>query len=79
MAITFYEVGSKFYRFNKTSKKTNMKQIYFDSYRLYNQVGRGKGAQNQYYSSYNHIHVWVYSDQIWMSIDHSYISKGTFH
>ncbi len=26
---TFYEMGFRFYRSNKTSKKTNMKQIYF--------------------------------------------------
>jgi hypothetical protein len=35
--------------------KTNRKQIHFNSYRLCNQVGRGKGIQNQYYNSYNHI------------------------
>jgi hypothetical protein len=31
---TFFELGSRLYRSHKTSKKTNMKQIYFGSYRL---------------------------------------------
>jgi hypothetical protein len=36
--ITFYEVGSRFYRSNQTNNNTNRKQIYFGSYRLCNQV-----------------------------------------
>ncbi len=50
-------MGFKFYRSNKTTMITNMKQIYFGSYKFYNQVGRGKAIQNQYRSSYNQIHV----------------------
>jgi hypothetical protein len=61
---TFYEVGSRFYKSNQTNKKTNMKQIYFGNYILCNQMGRGKGTQNQHYSSYNQIFIWVYYDQI---------------
>jgi hypothetical protein len=30
-----------------------MKQIHFGGYKLCNQVGKGKGTQNQYYSSYS--------------------------
>jgi len=76
---TFYEVGSKFYKSNKTTKMTNRKQIYFGSYKLCNQVGRGKATQNQYYSNYIYIFIWVYSNHSWMSIDYSYISRCTFH
>ncbi len=54
---TLYEVGSKFYRSNQTSKKINMKQIHFGSYKLCNQVSRGEGIWNQYYSIYNQIFV----------------------
>jgi hypothetical protein len=72
-------MGFKFYRSNKTTMITNMKQIYFGSYKFYNQVGRGKAIQNQYRSSYNQIHVWIYFNHIWISIDYYYISRGTFH
>jgi hypothetical protein len=37
-------VGSKFYRSNQTNRMTNGKQIHFGSYRLCNQMGRGKGT-----------------------------------
>jgi hypothetical protein len=50
---TFYEMGSKNYWSNQTNMNINMKQIYCSSYRLCNQVGRGKGTQNQYCNSYN--------------------------
>jgi hypothetical protein len=49
----FYEVKSKNYWSNQTNMNINMKQIYCSSYRLCNQVGRGKGTQNQYCNSYN--------------------------
>jgi hypothetical protein len=35
---TFYEMGSKFYKYNQTSRKTNNKQIHFGSYKLCNQI-----------------------------------------
>ncbi len=44
---TFYEMRSKFNRSSQTNKKTNMKQIYFGSYILCNQIGKSKGTQNQ--------------------------------
>ncbi len=53
--VTRQEVGFRFYTSNKTNMKTNKKQIYFGSYRLCDQVGRGKGTQNQYCTSYNEI------------------------
>jgi hypothetical protein len=43
---TFYEVGSRFYKSNQTSRKTNNKQIHFGNYKLCNQVGRGKNTQH---------------------------------
>jgi hypothetical protein len=72
-------MGFRFYKSNETNMKINGKQIHFGSYRLNNQVGRGKGIQNQYCSSYIHISISVYSDHIWMSIHHSYRSGNTFH
>jgi hypothetical protein len=44
---TFYEMKSRFYGSNQTSKRTNNKQIHFGSYKLCNQVGIGKTTQNQ--------------------------------
>ncbi len=41
---TFYEMGSRFYRSNQTNMMTNEKQIHVGSYRLCNQMGRGKGT-----------------------------------
>jgi len=42
---TFYEVGSRFYRFNQTIMQINRKQIHFGNYRLCNQVGKSKALR----------------------------------